>query len=69
MMRGRATPFFGRGRDYAIYVSQLLKVVETQIWAQTDRNSRVYKLALITTLSSQTFRFLVICQKLKFTAM
>ncbi len=37
-----ATPFFGRGRDYAIYVSRLLKVVETQIWAQNDRNSRVY---------------------------
>ena len=36
------TPFFGRGRDYAIYVSRLLKVVETQIWAQNDRNIQVY---------------------------
>ena len=39
---GWATPFLGRGRDYAIYVSRLLKVVEPQIWAQNDRNSRVY---------------------------
>ena len=27
-----ATPFFGRGRVYAIYVSRLLKVVETQFF-------------------------------------
>ena len=27
------TPFFGRRRDFAIYVSRLLKVVEGQIWA------------------------------------
>ena len=42
ILRKTAAPFFGCGRDYAIYVSRLLKVVETQIWAQTDRNSRVY---------------------------
>ena len=37
-----ATPFFGRGRVRAKSVSRLLKVVETQIWAQNDRNSRFY---------------------------
>ena len=41
-MWGGPRPLLGRGRDYAIYVSRLLKVVETQIWAQNDRNSRVY---------------------------
>ena len=34
--------FFGRGRVYAIYVSRLLKVVETQFFYKNDRNSRVY---------------------------
>ena len=37
-----ATPFFGRGRVYAIYVSRLLKVIETQFFLKIDRNSRVY---------------------------
>ena len=62
-------PWFrrGRNREKRNNVSRLLKVVETQIWAQNNRNTvDEFMLALITTLSSQTFRFLVIGQKLKF---
>ena len=62
-MWGGPRPLLGRGRDYATYVSRLLKVVETQIWAQNDRNSRVY----ISTYNNPKLpdRFLVIWQKLK----
>ena len=31
-----------RNRENRTIVSRLLKVVKTQIWAQNDRNSRVY---------------------------
>ena len=35
-------PFMARGRALAKIVSRLLKVVETQIRAQNDRNGQVY---------------------------
>ena len=33
---------YARNREKRKIISQLLKVVETQIWAQNDRNGRVY---------------------------